>query len=90
MSTHDKKIAESDKFAKPWKKLARNLGIPPPVVERIAGDEPDDINEQCSMMLSYWIDNYPPATVTRLAEAIWECQDEAMLEKAHEYFCPTQ
>ena len=68
--------------------MAGFLDIPAAEVERIEGDE-TDLCERCYKMLRYWKRRENDlATVARLAEAVWKCQDEALLGKAHEVFCP--
>jgi len=80
------KVAEANDFARLWKELAKCLGIAAAKVEEIEGSDPDK-SEQCFSMLWAWKDRENGgAYISKLAEAIWECQDPVLLDKAYEIF----
>ncbi len=80
------RAAETGIFSVRWKKVAEHLGISAAKVEDIEGSDPDK-SEQCYNMLRAWMrqENYD-VTVSKLAEAVWKCQDVALLDKTHELF----
>ena len=83
------KVAETEVFARLWKKLAAFLGIGDANVEEIEGTDPDK-SEQCYNMLKAWKDRENgQAFVSRLAEAVWKCQDPTLLDIAHKIFILT-